>query len=79
LLYVNNEEFGTNPVLTEIEQRVAKHNRRTQAQMVKQSRARGVITKFEDGDIATLVIPSKMPLKAENKRLLVQILSGDYG
>jgi hypothetical protein len=37
LLHVDNEEFGHNPVLLEIEKRVAKHNRQTQAQMVKQS------------------------------------------
>jgi hypothetical protein len=47
--------------------------------MVKQSRACGVITEFEDGDIATLVIPSKMRLKTESKRLPVRILLGDYG
>jgi hypothetical protein len=47
--------------------------------MVKQSQARGVITEFEDGDIATLVIPPKMRLKTESKRLPVPILSGDYG
>jgi hypothetical protein len=47
--------------------------------MVKQSQACGVITEFEDGDIATLVIPSKMRLKTESKRLLVWILLGDYG
>jgi hypothetical protein len=35
LLHVDNEEFGNDPVLIEIEQRVAKHNRRTQAQKVK--------------------------------------------
>jgi hypothetical protein len=37
LLHVDNEEFGDNPVLTEIEKRVAEHNPQTQAQMVKQS------------------------------------------
>ena len=79
LLHVGNEEFGDDPVLTEIERRVAEHNRQTQAQMVKQSQAYGVITEFEDGDIATLVIPPKMRLKTESKRLLVRILSGDYG
>jgi hypothetical protein len=79
LLHVSNEEFGDNLVLIEIEQRVAKHNRQTQAQMVKQSQAHGVIAKFEDGDIATLAIPPKMHLKAKSKRLLVWILSGDYG
>jgi hypothetical protein len=51
LLHVGNEEFGDDPVLSEIEKRVAEHNRRTQAQMVTQSRAHGVITEFEDGDI----------------------------
>jgi hypothetical protein len=35
LLHVGNEEFGDDLVLTEIERRVAEHNRRTQAQMVK--------------------------------------------
>jgi hypothetical protein len=79
LLHVDNEEFGDNPVLIEIEKRVAEHNRQTQSQMVKQSRASRVITEFEDGDIATLVIPSKMRLKTKSKRLLVWILSGDYG
>jgi len=79
LLHVDNEEFGNDPVLTEIERRVAEHNRRTQAQMVKQSKASGVITEFEDGDIATLVIPSKMRLKTESKRLPVRILLGDHG
>jgi len=47
--------------------------------MVKQSQAYGVITEFEDGDIATLSIPSKMRLKTESKWLLVWILSGDHG
>ena len=47
--------------------------------MVKQSQASRVITEFEDGDIATLVIPSKMRLKTKSKRLLVRILSGDHG
>ena len=79
LLHVDNEEFGNDPVLSEIERRVAEHNRRTQAQMVKQSRAHGVITEFEDGDIATLLIPPKMRLKTESKRLPVRILSGDHG
>jgi len=79
LLHVDNEEFGDDPVLSEIERRVAEHNRRTQAQMVKQSQASGVITEFEDGDIATLVIPSKMRLKTESKRLPVRILLGDHG
>ena len=37
LLYIDNEEFGNDPVLSEIEQRVAEHNRWIQAQMVKQS------------------------------------------
>ena len=78
LLHVDNEEFGDDPVLMEIEKRVAKHNRRTQAQMVKQSQAHGVITEFEDGDIATLLIPPKMRLKTESKRLPVRILSGDH-
>jgi hypothetical protein len=31
LLHVNNKEFGDNPVLTEVERRVAKHNRRPQS------------------------------------------------
>jgi hypothetical protein len=78
LLHVDNEEFGDDPVLTEIEKRVAEHNRRTQAQMVKQSQAHGVITKFEDRDIATLVIPLKMRLKTKSKRLPVRILSGEH-
>jgi hypothetical protein len=78
LLHVDNEEFGDDPVLTEIEKRVAEYNRQTQAQMVKQSQAYGVITKFKDGDIATLLIPPKMRLKTESKRLLVWILSGDH-
>jgi hypothetical protein len=47
--------------------------------MVKQSQAYSVITEFEDGDIATLLIPSKMRLKAESKRLPVRILSGEHG
>jgi len=47
--------------------------------MVKQSRTHGVITEFEDRDIATLLIPLKKRLKTESKRLLVWILSGDYG
>ena len=47
--------------------------------MVKQSRAHGVITEFEDGDIATLLIPPKMRLRTESKRLLVRILLGDHG
>jgi hypothetical protein len=33
LLHVDNEEFGDDAVLSEIERRVAEHNRRTQAQM----------------------------------------------
>ena len=36
LLYVDNEEFGNNLVILEIERQVAKHNRQTQAQIVKQ-------------------------------------------
>jgi hypothetical protein len=79
LLHTGNEEFGDDPVLTEIERRVADHNRQIQAQMVKQSQAHGVITDFEDGDIATLAIPSKMLLKTESKRLPVRILSSDHG
>jgi hypothetical protein len=47
--------------------------------MVKQSQAHGVITKFEDRDIATLAIPPKMRLRTKSKHLLVWILSGDYG
>jgi hypothetical protein len=78
LFYVDNEEFGDNPVLIEIEKQVAKHNCRIQAQMVKQSQAYGVITKFKDGDIATLLIPSKMRLKTKSKQLLVWILLGDH-
>jgi hypothetical protein len=27
LLYINNKEFSNNPMLSEIEQQVAKHNR----------------------------------------------------
>ena len=57
--------------LQRLKKRVAKHNCRTQAQMVKQSQAHGVITEFEDGDIATLLIPPKMHLKTESKRLPV--------
>ena len=38
----------------------------------------GVVTEFEDGDIATLLIPPKMRLKTESKRLLVWILSGEH-
>ena len=79
MLHVDNEEFDEDPVLTAIERRVAEHNRRTQAQMVKQSQAHGVITEFEDGDIATLLIPPKMRLKTESKRLPVRILLGDHG
>ena len=37
LLHVDNKEFGDDPVLSEIEKRVAEHNRQMQAQMVKQS------------------------------------------
>ena len=77
-MHVDNEEFGDNPVLSEIEKRVAKHNLRTQAQMVKHSQSHGVVTEFEDGDIATLLIPPKMRLKTESKRLLVWILSGEH-
>ena len=47
--------------------------------MVKQSQAHSVITEFEDGDIATLLIPPKMRLKTESNRLPVRILSGDHG
>ena len=65
-------------MLTEIEKRVAEHNRRIQAQMVKQSWAHRVITKFEDGDIATLIILLKMRLKTESKRLPVRILLGEH-
>jgi hypothetical protein len=79
LLYIDNEEFGDDPVLTEIEWRVAEYNRQIQAQMVKQSQAYRVITEFEDGDIVTLVIPPKMHLKTESKHLPVWILLGDYG
>ena len=78
LLHVDNEEFGDDPILSEIEKRVAEHNRQTQAQMVKQSQAYGVVTEFEDGDIATLLIPPKMRLKTESKRLPVRILSGEH-
>jgi hypothetical protein len=46
--------------------------------MVKQSQAHGVVTEFEDRDIATLLIPPKMRLKTESKRLPVQILSGEH-
>jgi hypothetical protein len=46
--------------------------------MVKQSWAYGVITEFEDGDIATLLIPPKMRLKTESKRLPVRILSSEH-
>ena len=79
LLYIDNEEFGNDPVLSEIERRVAEYNRRIQAQIVKQSQAHGVITEFEDGDIATLSIPPKIRLKTESKRLPVRILLGDHG
>jgi len=79
LLYINNKEFGNNLVLLEIERQVAEHNRQTQAQMVKQSQAHSIITNFEDGDIATLLILPKMRLKTESKRLLVRILLGDHG
>jgi hypothetical protein len=58
-------------VLTEIEKQVSEHKCQTQAQMVKQSQAHDVITKFEDRDIATLLIPSKMRLKTESKQLPV--------
>ena len=78
LLYIDNEEFGNNPVLSEIERQVAEHNCRIQAQMVKQSQIHGVITEFEDRDIATLSIPPKIRLKTESKRLLIQILLGDH-
>ena len=46
--------------------------------MVKQSQSYGVVTEFEDGDIATLLIPPKMRLKTESKRLLVWISSGEH-
>jgi hypothetical protein len=46
--------------------------------MVKQSQAYSVVTKFEDGDIATLLIPPKMRLKTKSKWLLVCILSGEH-
>jgi hypothetical protein len=49
-----------------------------QAQMVKKSRAHGVIIEFEDRDIATLLIPPKMRLTTESKRLPVRILSSEY-
>jgi hypothetical protein len=78
LLHVDNEEFGNDPVLSEIEKRVAEHNLQTQAQMVKQSQAYSVITEFEDGNIATLLILSKMRLKTESKRLPVRILLSDH-
>jgi len=35
LLYIDNEEFSDDLVLSETKRRVAEHNRRTQAQMVK--------------------------------------------
>jgi len=79
LLYINNKEFGNNLVLSEIKRQVAKHNRWIQAQMVKQSQAHGVITKFEDRDIATLSILPKMRLKTKSKQLLVWILLSDHG
>ena len=78
LLHVDNKEFGDDPILSEIEKRVAEHNLQTQAQMVKQSKSHGVVTEFEDGDIATLLIPPKMRLKTESKRLPVRILSGEH-
>jgi hypothetical protein len=79
LLHVDNEVFTEDPVLTEIEKRVAEHQLRTQAQMVKQSQANGDDINYEDGDIATLAIPPQMRLKTESKRLPVRILSGDHG
>jgi hypothetical protein len=79
LLYIDSKEFGNNPVLSEIERQVAEHNRRIQAQMVKQSQAHGVITKFKDGDIATLSISPKIRLKTESKLLPVRILLSDHG
>ena len=66
-------------MLSKIEKRVAEHNRRIQAQMVKQSLARGVVTEFEDRDTATLLIPSKMRLKTESKQLPFWILSSEHG
>jgi hypothetical protein len=47
--------------------------------MVKQSQAHGVITEFEDRDIATLLILPKMRLKTKSKQLLVRILLSDHG
>jgi len=79
LLHIDNEELGEDLVLTEIERQVAEHNRWTQAQMIKASQGKGVINVFDDGDIATLAIPTKMRLKTDSRRLLVQILLSDHG
>jgi hypothetical protein len=46
--------------------------------MVKQSQTYSVITKFEDRDIATLLILPKMRLKTKSKQLPVWILSGEH-
>jgi hypothetical protein len=79
LLHDNEVLDPEDPVLTEIETRVAEYNTRRQAQMVKQSKTHGHVVEFEDGAIATLKIPIKMRLKTKSERLPVRVLSGDHG
>jgi asparagine synthetase A len=58
--------------LSEIEIRVAAHNARLNAQMIKANNRRS--EKFTDGMVATLQIPLKLQLAIESSRLPVRVL-----
>jgi hypothetical protein len=68
---------NANLVLTEIETRVAVNNARIHAQMIRKNSGRS--KEFNDGDIATLKIPTKLRLKTKAVRLLVWVLEHKNG
>jgi hypothetical protein len=75
----NSDDNNNDNVLLEIEVRVAAHNARLNAQMIKANNGRS--EKFMDGTVATLQIPLKLQLATESSRLPVRVLelkNGQY-
>jgi len=64
-------------VLSEIEVRVAAHNARLNAQMIKANNGRSEV--FTDRTVATLQIPLKLRLATEPSRLPVRVIEHKNG
>src|SRR5436190_16611041 len=61
------------PVLTAIEEQVARNNVKVQEQMRKKGSKTPKV--FEDNEVATLAIPRKMRLNTESSQLAVRVLN----